>query len=80
MAPGALGGQRHGQRLRALPASLALTPQTVPVALQRRANALLRLGANTAMIAGAALGGVLVAGLGSGWALAVDAASFVLAA
>ncbi|GLY53006.1 MFS transporter [Lentzea sp. NBRC 102530] len=62
-----------------LPASAALVPQTVPADLRVQANALLRLGVNTAMIGGASLGGLLIAFTGPGWGLAVDALSFALA-
>lgn len=61
------------------PASAALAPQTVPVEQRQRANALLRLGLNSAHIGGAALGGMLIAFTGPGWGLAVDALSFALA-
>ncbi|MEU8080795.1 MFS transporter [Catellatospora citrea] len=64
----------------AMPATAALLPQTVPGDQLTPANALNRLGGNTAMIAGAALGGVLVAAVGPGWGLAVDAATFGLGA
>jgi MFS family permease len=64
----------------AYPATAALTPQTVPAALIQSANALNRLGMNTAMIGGASVGGALVATVGPGWGLAVDAATFALAA
>lgn len=64
----------------AYPAAAALTPQTVPAALIQPANALNRLGMNAAMIGGASLGGALVAAVGPGWGLAVDAATFALAA
>ncbi len=63
----------------AFPASAALAPQTVPVDQRQRANALLRLGLNSAHIGGAALGGMLIAFAGPGWGLAVDATSFALA-
>ncbi|SDG07381.1 Predicted arabinose efflux permease, MFS family [Lentzea fradiae] len=63
----------------ALPASSALVPQTVPPDVRLRANALLRLGVNSANIGGASLGGLLVAFTGPGWGLAVDALSFALA-
>ncbi|HEX6684094.1 MAG TPA: MFS transporter [Candidatus Limnocylindrales bacterium] len=63
----------------AFPASAALVPQTVPVDMLQQANAINRLGMNAAMIAGAALGGILVAAVGPGWGLAVDAATFALA-
>ena len=62
------------------PASQGVIPQTVPARLLQEANALLRLALNVAWIGGAALGGLLVAGLGPGTAIAVDAASFVVAA
>lgn len=63
-----------------LPAAAALVPQTVPPALLAPANAWTRLGSNGAAMGGAALGGVLVAALGPGWGLAVDAVSFLVAA
>ncbi|MGI5146704.1 MFS transporter [Plantactinospora sp. CA-294935] len=64
----------------AWPAAAALVPQTVPAELLQSANALNRLGINAAMIGGASLGGVLVAGVGPGWGLLVDATTFALAA
>ena len=62
------------------PASAGVVPQTVPASLLQQANALLQLAMNTAMIGGAALAGFLVAGVGSGWAIAVDAGTYLLAA
>jgi MFS family permease len=62
------------------PASAGVVPQTVPAPLLQQANALLQLAMNTAMIGGAAIAGFLVAGIGSGWAIAVDAATYLLAA
>ncbi len=62
------------------PAGAGLTPQTVPNSVLQQANALLRLVINGSVIGGAAIGGLLVASVGSGWALAVDAATFGLAA
>ena len=64
----------------ALPATSALVPQTVPEELRQSANALNRMVGNAAQIIGASLGGVLVATVGSGWGLAVDATSFLLSA
>ena len=64
----------------AQPASAAATPQTVPPELIQPANALIRLGINAGMIGGAALGGLLVAAVGPGWGLAVDALTFAIAA
>ncbi|GAB3599052.1 MFS transporter [Angustibacter peucedani] len=64
----------------AFPASAALTPQTVPGHLVRQANAVLRLAINTALVGGAAVGGVLVAVVGPGWGIAADALSFAVSA
>ncbi|MEU2614873.1 MFS transporter [Micromonospora sp. NPDC007271] len=64
----------------AQPASAAATPQTVPPDLIQPANAIIRLGMNAGMIGGAALGGLLVAAVGPGWGLAVDALAFTVAA
>ncbi|WP_230973451.1 MFS transporter [Aeromicrobium terrae] len=69
-ALGALGG----------PSSNAITPQTVAAPLLRQAVVLRRLSQNTAIIVGSAVAGLMVAGLGSGWALALDACTFALAA
>jgi MFS family permease len=62
------------------PASAGVVPQTVPAPLLQQANALLALAINSANIGGAAVAGFLVAAFGAGWAIAVDAGSFVLAA
>jgi MFS family permease len=62
------------------PASTGIVPQTVTQALLQQANALLRLGLNASWIGGAALGGVVVAATSPGTGIAVDAASFFLAA
>jgi MFS family permease len=62
----------------AFPASAALTPQTVPPSLVRQANAVLRLAVNSATVGGAAVGGALVAAVGPGWGIAVDAATFAV--
>ncbi len=62
------------------PATMALVAQTVPGEIRRQANALNRLGVNTAMIIGAAVGGILVAAYGSGWGLAIDGLSFLASA
>ncbi|GAA1747910.1 MFS transporter [Luedemannella helvata] len=62
------------------PASSALLPQTVPEESRQQANALNRLGINTSMIVGASAGGALIALVGPGWGLAIDAATFALSA
>ncbi|HZN73149.1 MAG TPA: MFS transporter [Micromonosporaceae bacterium] len=61
------------------PSAQALIAQSVPEDLRLRANALNRLASNSALIGGAAVGGVLVAAVGPGWGLAADAATFALA-
>ncbi|MFG1924116.1 MFS transporter [Cryptosporangium sp. NPDC048952] len=61
------------------PATAALTPQTVPAEILQQANAVMRIGANAGIVLGASAGGALVAFVGPGWGLAVDAASFLLA-
>jgi len=62
-----------------LPAAGALVPDTVPETQLRPANALLRLGLNGGSILGASAGAGLVAVVGPGWGLAVDAAGFTVA-
>jgi MFS family permease len=62
------------------PAAQGLLPQTVPADQRAQANALDRTGRNVADIGGAALGGLLVGLAGPGWGLAIDAASFAVAA
>jgi MFS family permease len=62
------------------PAATGLVPQTVPPDQLTQANAVERVGRNTAQIGGNALGGLLVGLAGPGWGLAVDAASFAVAA
>jgi len=62
-----------------LPAAASLVPETVPVGLLRPANALLRLGLNGGSIVGASAGAAIIALVGPGWGLAVDAAGFGLA-
>ncbi|MFF0911234.1 MFS transporter [Microbacterium enclense] len=63
-----------------LPAAAALVPDTVPEDLLRPANAWLRLGLNAGSIVGASAGAGLIAVVGPGWGLAVDAAAFAVAA
>ena len=62
------------------PSTQAVTPQTVPALLLRPAITLRRLSQNIAAIVGAGIAGVLVAWIGAGGALAVDAATFLVAA
>jgi MFS family permease len=62
------------------PASTGIVPQTVPPTMLQQANATLRLAMNGTNIAGAALGGLVVAAANPGVAIACDAASYGLAA
>jgi predicted MFS family arabinose efflux permease len=64
----------------ALPASASILPQTVPADVRQQANALNRLAFNAAAVIGAPVAGVVVAAVGPGWGIAVDAATFLLAA
>ena len=63
-----------------LPAAVGIVPQTVPRRMLQSANSLLSLGSNASFIGGAALGGLIVAATSPGVGIAVDAASFFLAA
>jgi MFS family permease len=60
------------------PASTGLMPAVVSPERLQQANALRGLAMAAGQIAGPALAGVLVAGAGAGWALAVDAATFAV--
>jgi predicted MFS family arabinose efflux permease len=62
------------------PAMDGLVPLVVPPDRLQRANGLLRVCTNTSLLLGLSLSGVVVAWLGAGWALAVNAASFVVSA
>lgn len=73
----AVGGAVSGV---AQPASSALLPETLPTDLLPSGNALSRISANTAAIAGTAVAGVLVATVGPAAAIAVDAGSYLVAA
>jgi MFS family permease len=62
------------------PAAQGLLPQTVPPEQRPRANALDQTGQGAASIAGSAAGGLLIGLSGPGWGLAIDAATFAIAA
>ncbi|PJJ05130.1 putative MFS family arabinose efflux permease [Streptomyces sp. 2333.5] len=62
------------------PAMDGVIPLLVPAGRLQRANGLLRVGMNSSMLLGLALSGVVVALVGAGWALALNAASFVVSA
>lgn len=64
----------------ARPSSQAITQQTVPAEDLPAAISLRRIGQNTAVALGFSAAGVLVAAFGSGWAIGIDAATFVFAA
>ena len=61
------------------PAFGGLMPEIVEEEHLQSANSIMGFLANSGMILGAFIGGVLVAATGPGWALAVDGASFVVA-
>jgi MFS family permease len=63
-----------------MPASQGIVPQVVSRSRLQEANALLRLSRNATSVGGAALGGILVATVGAGWAIGIDAASFGISA
>jgi len=72
----ALNAVRGGATAFFFPAAQGLTPQTVPAAQLQEANAILRLTHSGTNIVGMALGGLLVAAVGPGWALGWDAATY----
>ena len=63
-----------------MPAALAVLPQTLPAAHLPTGIALARLAGNSTNVLGLAVGGALVAGVGPGWGIATDAATFAVAA
>jgi len=62
------------------PADTAVVPLTVPEHRLQAANAFLRMGTNMIMILGAAAAGISVAAFNAGWTIAIDAATFFVAA
>jgi MFS family permease len=62
------------------PSSRAVLSQTVPATALPAAVSTLRLSQNNAMVVGFSLAGLLVAAFGPGWAIAIDAATFLVAA
>jgi MFS family permease len=63
-----------------VPALQGVVPGIVPEDQRQQANALLGLARDGARIFGTAVGGMLVAALGGGWALGLDAATFFVSA
>lgn len=74
---GALSGLLNGMWY---PAMSGLTPDVVPDEQLQSANSLVSIASNVGFIAGNAIGGVLVALVGPGWAIALDSISFLLSA
>jgi hypothetical protein len=62
------------------PALIGIVPDLVDTRLIQRANALLGATRNATRIVGPALAGLIVAGAGGGWAVAVDALAYLVAA
>ena len=62
------------------PATAGMLPQTVPAPALQTANVVLRMATTAALVGGTSVGGVLVAAVGPGWALVVDAATFAVGA
>jgi MFS family permease len=62
------------------PAYMGLVPQTVSAARLQQANALTGLVSSASITVGSIAGGLLVAGIGAGWAIGVDALSYLLSA
>ncbi len=63
-----------------LPALNGVVPQVVEAHHRQEANAILGVVRDGGRLSGAALGGLLVAAIGPGWALALDAATFFTSA
>ena len=74
---GALSGVLHGMWY---PAMSGLTPDVVPDEQLQSANSLVSIATNVGFIGGNALGGLLVALIGPGWAIALDSLSFLVSA
>jgi MFS family permease len=62
------------------PAMASMVPQLVPRSQLQPANALLSLTRNGLTVLGPTIGALLVVTVGSGWALAIDAATWLLSA
>ena len=63
-----------------MPAIQGVVPQVVPRSHLQQANALLAFSRSGVSVIGPAMAGVMVVGIGPGWALAADALSWLLAA
>jgi Transmembrane secretion effector len=60
------------------PATTGIVPQTVPAALLQQANSLRGIAIAVGDVIGPAIAGVVVVAASSGWAVAADAASYVI--
>jgi MFS family permease len=58
------------------PALTGIVPEVVPSEHLQQGNAVLALGTNIARVTGLVAGGIVVAGVGGGWALAIASLSF----
>ncbi len=63
-----------------MPALSSVLPQLVPRSQLKQANLLVSVQRNALMVLGPAVSGVLVVTVGAGWALAIDGATYLLAA
>jgi MFS family permease len=61
------------------PAFAGLIPEIVDEEDLQSANSVVALGANGANISGTVVGGIIVAGIGAGWAMVTDGISFLIA-
>ena len=61
------------------PAFAGLVPEIVDEEDLQSANSVVALGANGANITGTVVGGIIVAGIGAGWAMVTDGISFLIA-
>jgi hypothetical protein len=64
----------------ASPALRGVLPELVAPGALQRANSLLASSQNAAKVLGPTVGGLLVVGIGGGWGIALDAATFLVAA
>lgn len=62
-----------------LPAMQGIVPQLVPNRLLQQANSFMSFTRHGSLLIGPAIAGVIAAGPGAGWALAVDAGTYVIA-
>lgn len=63
-----------------IPSASAMTQQSVPGYLLRRAIVIRRFSTNTATVIGSGAGGMLVAAVGPGWAILIDGITYLVSA